>query len=283
MQSEGRSHSSPESKKVFESIVGVADNVGVWAWPGSLRVSAGDRDFDAIVERMARHIDDGQMEASEDIAYELMNAYTVRGDNSNAIAKLTKIAHRLPLLLWPWHILGEMYRRMGNFEEAINVYESNVVDNLPFDYSYQRLATLYLSACNYLRVIECYEVLQEMIGPVIHDDPCRRLALYMNESIPIGGYWVPIDERFREHLLWYPISEAHKGKGDDCEAYKIYEHFNKHGTCCPQILTLKLLSQNWRRKYRIRSATGDEVKRIYREESMSSRSALLFRTMQSVR
>jgi pentatricopeptide repeat protein len=164
-------HSSPESKKVFESIVGAADNVGVWAWPGLLRVSAGDRDFDAIVERMERLIDGGQMEASEDIAHELMNAYTTRGDNSNAVAKLTKIAHRLPLLPWPWHILGEMYRRMGNFEEAINVYESNF-RNLPFDYSsYHRLATLYLSTCNYLQVIECYEVLHEMIGPGICDNP----------------------------------------------------------------------------------------------------------------
>lgn len=216
-------HRNPESKKVFESLVSAADNVGVWAWPGLLRVSAGDRDFDAIVERMERLIDDGHMEASEDIAYELMNAYTARGDNSNAIAKLTKIAHRLPLLPGPWRILGEMYRRMGNFEEAINVYESNS-RNLPFDYSsYQCLATLYLSTCNYLRVIECYEVLQVIMGTVIYDDTPRGLALYMNESIPIERCWVPIDERFREHLLWYPISEAHKGKGDDHEAHKIYE------------------------------------------------------------
>jgi tetratricopeptide (TPR) repeat protein len=53
--------------------------------------------------------------------------------------------------------------------------------------------------------------------------PPRRLALYMNESIDVEQCWVPIDERFREHLLWYPISEAHKGKGDDHEARKIYE------------------------------------------------------------
>jgi tetratricopeptide (TPR) repeat protein len=214
-------HSSAGSKKVFEIIVGADDNVGVWAWPGLLRVTAGDRDFDAIVERMERLIDDGQMEASEDIAYELMNAYHARGDNNRAIAKLTKIAHRLPLFTWPWHILGEMYRRMGNPEEAINMYESNF-RRLVTDYSvYQRLASLYLSTSNYLRVVECYEVLRERF-PGLCDDLPRWLPLYMNATVLFDG-WVPIDDRFREHLFWYPISEAHKGMGNNHKAHVIYD------------------------------------------------------------
>jgi tetratricopeptide (TPR) repeat protein len=112
---------------------------------------------------------------------------------------------------------------MGNPEKAINLYKSNF-RALPTDYSsYQGLATLYLDTGHYARVIECYQVLQGLIGPGICDDPPRRLAVYMNGRILDFECTVPIDESFREHLLWYPISEAHKGKGDHHQADKIYE------------------------------------------------------------
>ena len=210
-------HDSIRAKKVFEAIVGSGgDNGGAWGWPGLLRFSARDGDFDAIVERMDRLVDDGQMDATCEVAEQLTNAYYARGEHDKAIAELTKVVHRLPLVPWPWDFLGQAYIRMGNYHEAIKVYESTIRRH-PYDCSlYLRLANVYLSLSNYNRVIECYEVIRETFW----DEP-GMLTIYTNTTTHPSG--MLIDERFRENLLWYPIYEAHKRQGDDHEAHLIYD------------------------------------------------------------
>ena len=202
------------AKNIFEAIVGAEDNGGVRGWIGLLRVTARDSDFDAIVERMESLVNDG-MELSREVVYELMNSYYARGEYDTMIAKLTKIAHRLPLLPWPWHVLGEAYTLVRNHDKTIKVYESTIhrhLDDIPL---YQRLANVHLTTFNYHRVMECYEIMQEMC-----DEP-QLLAVYASGAGYIDD--VPIDERFREHLLWYPISEAHKREGEHYKAQQIYD------------------------------------------------------------
>ena len=201
---------SAGTKEVLHAIVR-PDHI--WGWAALLRATARDNDFDAIVERMERLVDDGQMEASCEVAYELMNAYCARGEYNKAIAKLTKIAHAHPLVRWPWHILGEAYARMGNWEEAIKVCES-AIRRFPTDYLlYQRVANIHLSTSNYHQAIECYEMIQEIF------DDYELLALYAS-VLPSS---IPIDATFREKLLWYPISEAHKRLGEYEKAQRIYD------------------------------------------------------------
>ena len=140
-----------------------------------------------------------------------MSGYCARGQYDKAIAKLTRTARMLPLLRWAWHILGEAYSPTGNWEEAIKVCKPTI-RRLPTDYSlYQRLTNTHLSISNHHRVIECYEVIQEIL------DDHELLAVY--SSITASG--VLIDERFRENLLWYPISETHKRQ--DHKAHRIYD------------------------------------------------------------
>jgi len=209
-------HDSARAKKVFEAIVGAADNSGTWGWPGLLRVTARDSDFDAIVERVDRLVDDGEMEASWEIARELMNAYCSRGEYDKGIAKLTKIAHQLPLEPWPWHALGQAYSRLGNYEEAIKVYES-AIRRIPVDYSlYLSLANLYLRTSAHHRVFECYEVVRDSFP--VHDSD--TLASYTNTT---SGPDVPIDEGFCHNLWWYPISEAYRRQGEAHEAHQILD------------------------------------------------------------
>jgi len=208
-------HDSARAKKVFEAIVGADDNGGTWGWPGLLRATARDSDFDAIVERVDRLVDDGEMEASWEIARELMNAYCSRGDYDKGIAKLTKIAHQFPLEPWPWHALGQAYSRLGNYEEAIKVYES-AIRRIPVDYSlYLSLANLYLRTSAHHRVFECYEVVR---------DSCPdsdTLAVYTNTtSCPTE---LVIDEGFCHNLWWFPISEAYKRQGEVHKAHQIFD------------------------------------------------------------
>jgi tetratricopeptide (TPR) repeat protein len=213
--------------EMFEGIVSATDNGGEWGWPGLLRSSARKADFDATLLRFEIVVDENIVELSPPMAMELLNAFSAIGAQDKAIGMLTKIVHRLPRESWPWHLLGEAHIRMGNRTEAIKVYES-ALRRLRCDYTfYLRLSNVYLAACEYERVVECYERAKEIIGPswVYWQGEDWWLAAY--RGMPWTDWeWqclgIVIDETFCEHFTWYPICQAYRRLGDDCRAHEIY-------------------------------------------------------------
>ena len=200
--------------KAFETIVNSPNQKGVWGWPTLLKFYVAKGDFDGAMTRFETAVDEGQIELSRELAYDILDIYTANGSYDRAVNKFEDVVHSLPLDAWAWHVLGEACKAKGDYDKAVKVCQS-ALQHMSSDYSfYKSLCDLYLATSDYQRVVDCYEHARELA-------PEAFLWAYL--SFLGHPRRISVDTTIRQKFLWYSVGEAYKRVGDNAKAYDVYD------------------------------------------------------------
>ena len=112
-------------------------------------------------------------------AIELENA----NKNEESIALLKKVLQKDSVFAFAWDMLGLNYRKIGEYDKAIEAYEKSIAIDPKGKFPWQNMAIVYEYKKDYIGAIICYQKLGELdiINPEVFYGIGRITAFYLND------------------------------------------------------------------------------------------------------